>query len=230
MEGKPLVVACIPAYNEEKTITRVVLLAQRYVDKVVVCDDGSTDLTGEIAEKLGAEVVRHERNLGKGAAFRSLFKRTEELGVDIVVTMDADGVHRAEDIPLLLEPVLGWNPDVDVVVGSRFMGGGFGPVSRLNFVGNKLINALIFLFTGRFLSDSQSGFRAFRRWVLDGLDLSSRGYEVESELSIKCVRRGCRIVEVPITCEKGLRVSRLSSFRDGFKILCTILKTVLLED
>ena len=207
----------------------MILLTQKYVNRIVVCDDGSRDLTGEIVEKLGADVVRHERNMSKGAALRSLFRRAGELGADVVVTMDSDGVHRVEDVPSLLEPILGWNPRVDVVVGSRFLAGGYGPVSRLNFVGNKLINALIFLFSGRLLSDSQSGFRAFRARVLGGLDLSSKGYEVESELSIKCVKRGCRIIEVPITCARSVRVSRLSSFRDGLKILRTILKTALFE-
>ena len=90
MSKKPLVVACVPAFNEEKTIAKVVLLAQKHVDKVVVCDDGSSDLTGEIAKSLGAELIRHERNLGYGAAIQSLFRRARELGADVMVTLDAD--------------------------------------------------------------------------------------------------------------------------------------------
>jgi len=89
--SRPFVIAAIPAYNEEKTIARVILKTQRFVDKVVVCDDGSGDLTTEIAERLGAIVVRHERNLGKGVAIKSLFGKALELDADVVVTLDADG-------------------------------------------------------------------------------------------------------------------------------------------
>ena len=111
--------ACIPAFNEEKTIAKVVLLTQKHVDKVVVCDDGSTDMTGEIAERLGAEVIRHERRLGYGAAIQSLFRRARELGADVMVTLDADLQHNP-DIPVLVKPL--WEGGADIVVGSRFLG------------------------------------------------------------------------------------------------------------
>jgi len=90
VNSKPFVVACIPAFNEEKTIGRVVLQAKKYVDGVVVCDDGSGDLTGEIARGLGAVVGRHERNMGYGVALRSLFSEARRLGADVVVTLDGD--------------------------------------------------------------------------------------------------------------------------------------------
>ena len=98
-----VVVACVPAYNEEGTIARVVIGAQRHVDRVVVCDDGSTDMTGEIAERLGAEVLRHPRNLRYGASIRTLFGRARELGAECVVTLDADRQHSPEEIPRLVE-------------------------------------------------------------------------------------------------------------------------------
>ncbi|MEM2843728.1 MAG: glycosyltransferase family 2 protein, partial [Candidatus Bathyarchaeia archaeon] len=91
--NKPFVIACIPAYNEEATIAKVIIQAQKYVDKVILCDDGSNDYTGLIAERLGAEVIKHERRLGKGAALRILFKKAEDLEAGIVVTLDADGQH-----------------------------------------------------------------------------------------------------------------------------------------
>ncbi len=98
---KPLVVAGIPAFNEEKSIAGVVLSAQKHADVVVVCDDGSSDMTREIAERLGAVVVRHEQNLGYGAALQSLFKKARELRADVLVTLDSDGQHDASEIPLL---------------------------------------------------------------------------------------------------------------------------------
>lgn len=90
--NKPFIIACIPAYNEEATIAKVIIQAQKYADKIIVCDDGSSDLTGLIAERLGADVIRHERNLGKGAALRSLFKKAKELKAGIIVTLDADNI------------------------------------------------------------------------------------------------------------------------------------------
>ena len=88
---KPFVVACIPAHNEERAIGGVVIRALKHVDKIMVCDDGSGDLTGAIAGGLGAVVVRHERNMGYGAALRSLFAEARRLGADVVVTLDGDG-------------------------------------------------------------------------------------------------------------------------------------------
>jgi len=86
-ESKPLIVAAIPAFNVEKTIAKTVLEAQKYVDVVVVCDDGSEDMTAEIAERLGADVIRHEKNLGYGAAIKTLFSMARELNADVLVTL-----------------------------------------------------------------------------------------------------------------------------------------------
>ena len=116
---KPFVVVGIPAFNEENTIARVVLEAQKYADVVVVCDDGSSDLTCEIAERLGTDVVKHERNLGYGAAIKSLFERARALDADVLVTLDADGQHDPQEIPKVVWPVA--NCVADVVIGSRFM-------------------------------------------------------------------------------------------------------------
>src|SRR4030042_4807226 len=119
LEAKPFVVVGIPAFNEEKTIARVVLEAQRYADAVVVCDDGSSDLTAKIAERLGADVVRHERNLGYGSAIKSLFNRARELGADVLVTLDGDGQHDPGDIPNVVEPIK--NGVADIRLGSGFI-------------------------------------------------------------------------------------------------------------
>jgi glycosyltransferase involved in cell wall biosynthesis len=108
---KPFVVVGIPAFNEERTIAKVVLESQRFADKVVVCDDGSSDMTAEIAERLGADVARHERNLGYGAAVQSLFRRARELG--------ADGQHDPSEVSDVVKPIV--EGKADVVVGSRFV-------------------------------------------------------------------------------------------------------------
>jgi glycosyltransferase involved in cell wall biosynthesis len=115
----PVVVACIPAFNEERTIASVVVRALKYVDRVVVCDDGSGDLTGEIAEGLGAFVLRHDRNMGKGVAVRTAFRYAKDLEPDVVVMLDGDGQHDLGEIPRLVEPVV--VGEADMVVGSRYV-------------------------------------------------------------------------------------------------------------
>jgi len=116
---KPFVVVGIPAFNEERTIAKVVLESQRFADKVVVCDDGSSDMTAEIAERLGADVARHERNLGYGAAIQSLFRRARELGADVLVTLDTDGQHDPSEVSDVVKPIV--EGKADVVVGSWFV-------------------------------------------------------------------------------------------------------------
>ena len=121
VSNKPLIVACIPAYDEEGSIGGVVVRAGKYVDRVVVCDDGSVDLTGAIAEGLGAVVIRHERKMGKGAALNSVFRYVRDLKPDVVVVLDADGQHNSDEIPRLVEPMVGGA--ADMVVGSRYVDG-----------------------------------------------------------------------------------------------------------
>ncbi len=117
--GNPFVVVGIPAFNEEKTIAKVVLSAQKNADIVVVCDDGSSDMTGEIAKGLGAVVLRHEKNLGYGAALQSLFKKARELDADVLVTFDGDGQHDSAEIPRIVKPIE--DGVAEVVLGSRFL-------------------------------------------------------------------------------------------------------------
>lgn len=112
----------IPAFNEEKNIAGVILQAQKHSDLVMVCDDGSSDLTGEIAEKLGAYVIRHKRNMGYGASIRTLFQEAKMLGADVLVTLDGDSQHDPREIPLLVETLK--HGRMDVVIGSRFLKGG----------------------------------------------------------------------------------------------------------
>ena len=107
MTEKPFVVACIPAFNEEDSIAKVILQARKYVDRVIVCDDGSEDFTDEIAESLGAFVIKHERNMGYGASLLSLFKEAQKMSADHVITLDGDGQHDAREIPILLDRMNG---------------------------------------------------------------------------------------------------------------------------
>ncbi|MGB9760605.1 MAG: glycosyltransferase family 2 protein [Thermoproteota archaeon] len=227
---KPFVVAAIPAFNEERTIAKVVILAQKYVDKVIVCDDGSSDLTGEIAKRLGAEVIRHERNMGKGVALRDLFRVAGSLNPDIVVTLDADGQHDPSEIPRLIEPIR--KGEADFVIGSRYIKGAkmdaplyrkFG-LGLINFFNKKLMNSAV--------SDTQSGFRAFTVKALEELkSAESDGFGIESEQVVLAIKKKLRIVEIPITIKyKGLpKTSKKSPLLHGSEIIATLLRLVVEE-
>ncbi len=221
-KGKVFIVAAIPAYNEEYTIGKIILLSQKYVDKVLVCDDGSQDLTGEIAERLGAIVIRHEKNMGKGAALRSLFRKALELGADVVVTLDADNQHDPNDIPRLIKPIL--TGEVDIVNGSRFLGDINDEIPLHRKIGNKFLSKLTNTAGNVNVTDTQSGFRAYSRKALEQIEISTDGIGVDTEIILKA--KGLRIKEVPITCRyKGIRVKR-NPFKHGFEVLATILNYI----
>jgi len=192
---KGLVVACIPAYNEERTIARVVVEAQRYVDKVIVCDDGSTDLTGEIARRLGAEVIRHERNMGYGTALYSLFKAARELDASAMVVLDADLQHNPSDIPRLLSPVV--RGEADIVIGSRFLEKEVG-VPKYRGLGIRLITNFARGVSYKDITDAQSGFRAYSRRAIDSITPSEQGMGASTEILLKAKEIGLRVVEAPI--------------------------------
>ncbi|RLE64351.1 MAG: hypothetical protein DRJ47_07850 [Thermoprotei archaeon] len=224
------VVACIPAYNEEHTIARVVLKTMTYVDKVIVCDDGSTDMTGEIAEKLGAIVVRHERNMGKGVAIRSLFLKAKEFNPDIVVVLDADGQHNPDEIPKLVEPLK--RGVADLVIGSRYVEGGKADAPLYRRLGLGVVNFFSRRLVKSTVNDTQSGFRAFTIKALAELESAeSEGFGIESEQIALALKKGLRIVEVPVTIRyKGLpKTSKKRSFLHGGEILATILRLVVEE-
>lgn len=223
-------VACIPAYNEEKTISDVCAQTCKYVDAVIICNDGSTDKTREILDKTNVIVKNHYKHLGKGSALKTLFKAAIDIKADIIVTLDADGQHLPEEIPKLITQLLRPELKADMVIGSRFSNNTHGSGSSLNYAGNRLFNFLIYLFTARHLTDTQCGFRVFKKELLNELATDSKDYEIESELTIKALKQGYKIVEIPIICGKTYRASRLHSFRDGLKILTTIIITSVTSD
>jgi glycosyltransferase involved in cell wall biosynthesis len=226
--AKPFVVVGVPAFNEERTIAKVILRAQKYAGRVVVCDDGSSDLTGEIARRLGADVVTHERNLGYGAAIQTLFRRARELGADVLVTLDGDGQHDPNDIPNVVEPVA--SGVADIAVGSRFVD------ERLTSVmpwyrraGIKFISGLVDRNTKQGVGDAQSGFRAYSGRCLDKLAVAENGMGASVEILLSARRNGLRIQEVPATCYYGadLKKHAHNPVRHGADVVFSILKLVV---
>ena len=183
-----------PAYNEELTVGSVVALARKYGD-VLVVDDGSHDRTSEIAQNAGAFVLRHETNRGKGEALRTGFKYALLKGYDVVVTLDADGQHNPDEIPVLLEPIV--NGKADLVIGSRYMGKSKQRIPLYRRFGLWVLNEGIKAATSMNV-DSQSGFRAMTVDALKKLNLNSNGYSVEADMVIRAKETGLRVKEVPI--------------------------------
>ena len=224
---KPRTIAAIPAFNEEKTIAKMVLLAQKYVDKVVVCDDGSSDMTADIAKVSGALVVCHNSNEGKGAALKSLFDKARELNADVVVTLDGDDQHDPKEIPEFIQLIT--KDEADIVVGSRFLENNMDMPLYRRF-GSKILNGLVNSVNKQKITDTQSGFRAYGRKAIERMDISTTGIGVDSEILIDAVNCNMRIKEIPIGCRyKGVDGSTYHPVRHSMRVTRTILKYVSLK-
>lgn len=205
MEASRRIVVCIPAYNEEKSIAKVVVETKKFADTVIICDDGSSDMTGEIARSLGVEVIRHEKNSGKGGALETLIAAAKKFNPQVIVTIDGDDQHFPSDIPNVVDPVL--QGHADIVIGVRQMVPGSMPRERI--VGNRMLNGLTSAKAGKTLHDTQSGFRAYSVRAINTIDFSQRGMAVESQTLIDAARSGLRILEVPVSVRyKGIPQKR----------------------
>jgi len=226
---RPLVVAAIPAFNVERTIARLVLEAQKFVDVVLVCDDGSTDCTAEIAERMGADVIRHEKNFGYGAAIKTLFTMARELNADVLVTLDGDGQHDPREIPRLIEPVL--ENKADIVLGSRFLGEKENGVPRYRGWGIKLISKLTGAASNHKFNDAQCGFRVYGHKALSGLSLVENGMGASVEVLMKSQKNGLTVVEVPaeVKYKELERSSTQNALGHGAGVLMSILRLVVEE-
>jgi glycosyltransferase involved in cell wall biosynthesis len=215
----------IPAYNEEKTIDNILKRTKCVAEdlclrhEIIVVDDGSTDLTQMIVGQNKVKLVSFHENQGKGAALRAGLHMAKG---DIIVFMDSDGSHQPEEIPLLINPIM--NGESNAVLGCRFNSKReAGALAFLNTLGNIFFNSSIFLLTGRYFTDTQSGFRAIKSNIARKLNLDSEKYEVESEMLIELVQMKCKIKEIGITCKKSSRPSYLSLLSDGIRIFEMIL-------
>lgn len=228
---KPFVVIGIPAYNEEHTIARIVLEAQKFADKVVVCDDGSTDYTAKIAESLGAYVVRHEKNGGYGASIKSLFLRAHELNADVFVTLDADGQHEPNEIPIVIKPIV--EGEADVVIGSRFVDkNGTAEMPLYRQLGAKLITKMVNGSAKNGVTDSQSGFRAYSHLAMDRLNFFEDGMGASVEILLKASKNDLRIVEVPSTCKYNTGEGNTSSehpVTHGMGVVFSLIRLIVEE-
>jgi len=221
-----MLVIGIPAFNEENNIAKIILKLQQLADKIIVCNDGSSDLTGHIAEKMGALVIQHNKNLGYGAAIRSLFLKAAEIDADILVAFDADGQHRIEDIERVLEPIK--KQDADIVIGSRFLGQETN-MPKHRKVGIKAITNLTNVSIDTKVTDSQSGFRAYNKKTLREIIPSESGMGVSTEIVIKASKKGLKIKEVPIKILYEGETSTHHPVSHGFLVILSKMKFISIE-
>lgn len=210
----------IPCFNEEKTIAGVVnsFRSQLPNADIYVYDNNSTDSTVKEALKAGA-IVRHEKRQGKGNVIRSMFR---DIDADVYVMVDGDGTYPADRVQDLIKPIL--DGDAEMVIGSRLHEGSESRFRIINKLGNKLFLFILNTIFNVHVTDLLSGYRAFKRQVIKGIPVISRGFEIETELTVKCLERRCMIVEIPVNLSErpeGSR-SKIKIFRDGFLILNTI--------
>jgi len=226
LEHKPKIIAAIPCFNEERCIGSVVIRVKKFVDSVIVIDDGSTDATAEIATEAGADVHRHPQNQGYGAAIRSAIINGRRLRADALVTIDGDGQHDPKDIPKLVRPLI--DGEADIVVGSRFLRKGRKPPFYRR-LGQRVLTSVTNIGSGKSLSDSQSGFRAYSAKALKELNLSESGMSVSSEIQFAVSKGALRVAEVPIEVTYLERAKR-SPVGHGMKVLSRIAVLISLKN
>jgi len=215
-------IAAMPAYNEEHSIAKLILGCRRYVDKVVVVDDGSTDATAEIADALNAYTVRHEVNMGYGAAIKSCFDAARKFGADRMVIIDSDGQHDPSDIQKLLEPL---NNGADVVIGSRFCNGNGQNIPAYRRLGMKILDVGTNAVGGVNVSDSQSGFRAYGQRAIEKIKINENGMSAGSDILLQVRDKGLKIEEVPIKCRYDVeRASTHNPLSHGISVLVKLLR------
>jgi len=217
----------IPAFNEEKNIASIITKLRSISDAIVVCNDGSSDLTSEIAEKMGAIVINHEKNLGYGGAIRSIFLKAKELEGNVLVTFDADGQHRIEDIENVVAPII--EDEADLVIGSRFLDESEKEVPQYRKVGIKVITKITNASIKKQLTDSQSGFRAYSKKVVDDLNPSEMGMGISTEILIKATTKNFRITEVPIKILYSGDTSTHNPISHGSSVILSTIKYTSIE-
>lgn len=216
----------IPAFNEENNIALIITKLQSVFEKIIVCNDGSSDMTGQIAEKMGAIVVNHTKNLGYGAGIRSIFLKAKELDPDILVTFDADGQHRIEDIPKVIEPII--SGKADIVIGSRFLGDS-DEVPTYRKIGISAITKITNMTTKQKISDSQSGFRAYNKRSIQEITPSEYGMGVSTEILIKADKKDLKILEVPIKILYLGDTSTHNPVGHGASVILSTMKFISIE-
>ncbi len=222
------VVVIIPAFNEEKSIGKVINSMPGFVDEIVVVNDGSTDKTAEVAIEKGSIVINHKRNIGVGASFHSGMRKALDLNPDVMVNIDADGQFNPEDIGKLIDPII--SKKADFVTASRFIDSNHYPdMSRIKSLGNKVMSFIISKISGQKFHDVSCGFRAYSKDALLMLNLFGE-FTYTQETFLNLALKNVSIMEIPVKV-RGIREhgkSKVASnlFKYGYQTLKVIVKTL----
>lgn len=216
--------ACIPAYNEEYNIKKTVIDVAKFVDQVIVYDDGSNDNTVSEAENAGAYVIKNQNNLGKGAALKELFKFARSTNVDIMVTIDADGQFVADEIPNLLKPIA--EQKSDVVVGYRFDDKSEMPKYRK--IGNEFLDKITNLAEDLGVRDTQSGFRSYSKKAINAISFTTDGFGADSEILISAAKNNLKITEEKVTViyNTGSKTSTKNPISHTNEVVISVVKQI----
>mgnify|MGYP001170742325 CR=1 FL=1 len=221
------ILVCIPAFNEEHFIGKLIKNCLKYADQVVVCDDGSVDNTYEVADAAGANVIRHEKNCGKGEAFQSLFQFARHSDVDVIVTIDGDGQFLPEEIPKLVKKIE--SNEADVVIGYRFDGAAEMPNYRK--FGNKMLDKMTNMATELSVRDTQSGFRAYSKNIIKLIDFKKKGFGVDTEILINAAKNGARISEekVSVIYHTGSQTSTKNPISHSGEVVTSLIEIIAIR-
>ncbi len=216
---------CIPAFNEESVISNLVKESSKYSDSVVVCDDGSFDNTAYEAEKAGAFVIKLSKNLGKGAAIKSLFNFARHSNADLVITIDGDAQFLPKEIPILKKPIE--EEKTDIVIGYRFDSTTDMPEYRK--FGNAVLDKMTNLASDLPFRDTQSGFRSYSKNAINLIEFSSSGFGADSEILIDASKKGLKISEQKITViyKTGGKTSTKNPISHTSEVISSILELIL---
>jgi glycosyltransferase involved in cell wall biosynthesis len=221
------IVACIPAYNEELNIRKTIENVEKFVDKVIVCDDGSNDNTALEAEDAGAYVIKCEKNKGKGAALQELFKFAKVSNVDIMITIDADGQFIPDEIPLLLKSII--EEKSDIVIGYRFDDKTEMPKYRK--IGNKFLDKVTNLAEDIGVRDTQSGFRSYSKKAIEIINFKTNGFGADSEILIDATQKKLKISEEKVTViyNTGGRTSTKNPISHTSEVVASVIEKIALK-
>jgi glycosyltransferase involved in cell wall biosynthesis len=222
-----LIVIGIPAFNEEKNIAKTVIQLQSKGYSIIVCNDGSTDMTAEIAEKMNVTVINHKENRGYGASIKTIFQKAKEMKSEILVTFDADGQHRVEDIESLIEPIN--SNTADIVIGSRFLGQDESNIPKYRKLGIKVITKMSNISGEKELTDSQSGLRAYNKKAIESISPSEEGMGISTEILIKANKANLKIYEVPVKILYEGDTSTHNPASHGISVIISTMKFISIE-
>jgi glycosyltransferase involved in cell wall biosynthesis len=216
----------IPVYNEAQNIGEIIRRVQstKLAQEIIIVDDGSKDGTRDALQKLAEQnmvrVILHERNQGKGAAVVSGLRAAKG---DILLIQDADLEYDPRDYPILLQPIE--EGLADVVYGSRFLGAPHRVTMFWHMVANRLLTLMTNILYNTILTDMETGYKVFRREVIDGMNIRAKRFDFEPEFTAKVLKRKHRIFEVPISFNpRDYSQGKKIKLRDAFEAVWTLLR------